>query len=286
MTLSVTPLTANDATPTKWIVFLHGVLGSGANWRTFARQILAVRSEWGALLVDLRLHGESLDFAPPHTVEAAARDIVLALPELTGGAPVGAILGHSFGGKVGIELARQLGESPLGAPETLIVIDSTPSTRPGWRGSTGVRHIMELLTELPAEFADRNAFTAWIEERGVNRPTAMWLAMNVRAVPNTTRFEFRLDIPSIRSMVDDYIIKDTWSVLEHPPVRNGKPMETHLIAGENSEVLDAADKDRGRALPHVRVDVIPNAGHWVHVDAPDALRQLVLEDLDGRTATP
>ena len=140
-----------------------------------------------------------------------------------------------------------------------------------------MRHIVELLTQLPEAFPDRNAFTAWAEERGVNRPTAMWLAMNVRPVPNTTRFEFRLDIPSIRAMMDDYFVRDLWPVLEAP----AGSMKTHLVAGGDSEVLDAADLARGRALPRMTVDVIPKAGHWVHVDAPDTLRELVLGYLDG-----
>ena len=278
--LAVAPVTAKDATPTKWLVFLHGILGSGANWRTFARQIVAARPEWGALLVDLRLHGDSQDFAPPHTLEAAARDIVEALPEFTGGAPVRAVLGHSFGGKVGIELARQLAASSNGPLDHLVVIDSTPAARPDYRGSSSVRHIVELLTELPAEFSDRNAFTAWAEERGVTRPIAMWLAMNVRPVPNTTRFTFRLDIPAIRTMMDDYFAVDLWPVLERAPGGGTHAMQTHLIAGGDSEVLDASDLARGRALPNGTVDVIPNAGHWVHVDAPDALRELVLDYLD------
>jgi pimeloyl-ACP methyl ester carboxylesterase len=278
--LAIAPVTANDsangesgnAAPAKWIVFLHGILGSGANWRTFARLLVAAKPEWGALLVDLRLHGDSKDFAPPHTVEAAARDIVEALPSVAGGAPVRAVLGHSFGGKVAIELARQLAESPNGPLDQLIVIDSTPGARPDYRGSSNVRHIVELLTELPSEFPDRNAFTAWAEKRGVSRPVAMWLAMNVRPVTNTTRFAFRLDIPSIRTMMEDYFAQDLWPVLENPPGR----MKTHLIAGAESEVLDESDRERGRALPGVTLDVIPNAGHWVHVDAPNELRQLVL----------
>lgn len=270
--LATAKVTSNEAAPTKWLVFLHGILGSGANWRTFARQLVAAKPEWGALLVDLRLHGDSRTFAPPHTVEAAARDIVEALPRVGGDVPVRAVLGHSFGGKVGIELARQLGASPNGPLDQLIVIDSTPGARPDYRGSSNVRHIVELLTELPAEFPDRNAFTAWVEERGVTRPVAMWLAMNVRPVPNTTRFAFRLDIAPIRAMMEDYFAEDLWPVLENPLGR----METHLIAGAESEVLDQSDRERGRALPRVTVDVIPNAGHWVHVDAPDALRELVL----------
>lgn len=260
-----------DAQPDSWMVFLHGILGSGSNWRSFARQIVTARPQWGALLVDLRLHGESLDAAPPHTLATAAADVVETLGQ-GHRRHIGAILGHSFGGKVGIELARQLGDQHA-AVNHLFVIDSTPGARPDYRGSSGVRSIVELLTKLPAEFADRNAFTAWIEERGVDRPTAMWLAMNVRPVPNTSRFVFRIDIPKVRGMMDDYFAQDLWDVIESPP----GDMTTHLIAGAKSEVMDAADITRAKNLgTKATIDVVPNAGHWVHVDAPDVLREIVL----------
>ena len=38
--------------PQKWMLFLHGILGSGANWRSFARALVKERPEWGAVLVD------------------------------------------------------------------------------------------------------------------------------------------------------------------------------------------------------------------------------------------
>lgn len=271
-------ITANEAhAPSKWLVFLHGILGSGANWRTFAKQIVAERPEHGALLVDLRLHGESRDFEPPHTLAAAGSDLAALLREPDYASAELSVLGHSFGGKVAIELAGQLAREGRRLRH-LFVVDSTPGARPDARGSSGVRDIVELLTGLPPDFPDRNAFTAWIEERGVSRPVAMWLAMNVRPVTGpsgTTRFVFRIDVASVRAMMEDYFLRDLWPVLESP--REG--METHLVAGGRSQVLDDADRERGRRLPSATVDVIPDAGHWVHVDAPDALRAIVLRHL-------
>jgi len=262
--LAVAAVTAPGAgPPERWLVLLHGILGSGANWRTFARQVTAARPEWGALLVDLRLHGESRPVAPPHTLAAAAGDVVDLIGELP--IAVRAVLGHSFGGKVAIEAARR-----LDVLDHLFVIDSTPGARPDYRGSSGVRDIIELLRELPEELPDRNAFTAWVEGRGVSRPIAMWLALNVRPVPNTTRFKFRIDVPSVRAMMEDYFTVDLWDVLA------STSFATHLIAGGRSPVLEPADLERARACPRTTVDVIPDAGHWVHADAPDALRELVL----------
>ena len=271
MPLAHQTVTAPSATPTRYMLFLHGILGSGPNWRTFAKQIIAEKPEWGAVLVDLRLHGESQGFPPPHTIESAARDVQELIRSLD--VPTRGVFGHSFGGKVALEVARQR-DCDL---DQLFVIDSTPSARPDAKGSESTKHIVDLLGELPDEFPDRNAFTAWIEGRGVSRPTAMWLAMNVRPVPNTTRFVFRIDLPGIRQLLADYFLRDLWSVLEQPPA--GSSMRSHLIVGGKSGVVDDADRERARRIPaagRTTIDVIPEADHWVHVDAPDTLRRLVL----------
>jgi pimeloyl-ACP methyl ester carboxylesterase len=269
MLLSHAIVTAPSAAPDKSIAFLHGILGSGANWRTFAKQIVLARPEWSAALVDLRLHGESRGFSPPHTVRAAAEDVdalARALP-----CPLRAVLAHSFGGKVALDLLR-LRDGDL---DHVFLVDSTPGPRPDARGSESTRHIIDVLQQLPPEFPDRDAFTRWIEGRGIARPVAMWLAMNVRPVPNTTRFVFRVDLDGVRALLDDYFRLDLWDVLEHPPGR----VRVHLVVGERSDVVDAADRERARRCPRTTVDVVANAGHWVHVDAPAALEAIVLRHL-------
>ena len=281
----ISPSLPTGSLPPRLMLFLHGILGSGPNWRTFAKQVVAAQPEWGAVLVDLRLHGESQEgFAAPHTIAAAAGDVqelIATLERGDGGSHgrVRGVLGHSFGGKIALELARQRG----GDLDQLFVIDSTPSARPSGRGSESTQHIVDLLANLPSEFPDRNAFTAWIEERGVSRPTAMWLAMNVRPIPNTTRFVFRVDVAGIREMLLDYFRVDLWDVLEHPagagPAgagRAGEGMRSHLIVGGRSSIVDEADRERAKQCPNTTLDVIEEADHWVHVDAPDALRTIVL----------
>ncbi len=251
--------------PERICLFLHGILGSGANWRTFAKHVVEQRPEWGALLVDLRLHGDSLDFDGPHTLDAAAND----LSELAARFPIRGIAAHSFGGKVALTYAR---DHDL---DRLFIMDSTPSARVNGRGSESTQHIVDLLGSLPQEFPDRNAFTSWAEERGVSRPTAMWLAMNVRAISGTTRYAFRLDIAQIRSMLDDYFAKDLWPVMEHP---RGERI-THFVVGGKSDVVTMEDRTRAASCPRTEVHVLPQAGHWVHVDAPAELQAIVVKGL-------
>ena len=59
--------------PEAWMLFLHGILGSGANWRTIAKRFIGARPRWGAVLVDLRMHGASRELAPPRPRAADRR---------------------------------------------------------------------------------------------------------------------------------------------------------------------------------------------------------------------
>ncbi len=277
MALAHAVITAEAQSPERWMLFLHGILGTGANWRTFAKQIIAAEPTWGAVLVDLRLHGESQQgFPPPHTIAAAARDLAALITtiEAEHAGKVRGLLAHSFGGKVALELATQRD----GDLDHVFVIDSTPSARPDHRGSESTQHIVDLLAELPTEFENRGVFTAWMEARGVSRPTAMWLAMNVRALPNTTRFVFRIDLVGIRALLADYFETDLWDILEHPR----GPLRTHLVVGGKSGVVDAADRARALGCPRTTLDVIEKADHWVHVDAPEELKAIVLGHLRAR----
>src|SRR2546426_12026329 len=94
----------DGARPERAIAFLHGILGRGNNLRTIARRFVEERPGWTALLVDLRGHGSSPKGTAGPSLEAAARDVVKLAAR--GAQPPGAIVGHSFGGKIALEAAR------------------------------------------------------------------------------------------------------------------------------------------------------------------------------------
>ena len=268
-TLTHAIVEADGAKPTKSLLFLHGILGSGANWRTFARQFVAVRPAWRAVLVDLRKHGASQEFEPPHTLRACVDDL-LALERETG--PVHGALGHSFGGKVALEYA--FARKDL---EIAWVIDSAPGARPDRRGSETTVRIVKMLETLPERFPTRDAFVDYVQAQGNERSIAMWLAMNVRPARDGDGYAMRVDVPALRALLDDYFARDVWPVLEDP----ARTTKVHLVAGGRSHVLDTAERARAQRIANGSPDrtwlhVLPGAGHWVHVDAPVELLELIV----------
>src|ERR671936_1409742 len=82
------------------LVCLHGVSAHGRRFRKLAEEQLA--SRFHVLAPDLRGHGVS-DWEPPWTIATHAHDVLETLDAL--GVHRAAFVGHSFGGRLMLELA-------------------------------------------------------------------------------------------------------------------------------------------------------------------------------------
>jgi len=231
----------SGAAPDRWMLVLHGILGSGANWRTIARRMAEARPGWGFILVDLRAHGQSQDPPAPHTLAAAAEDLVRLGDQLR--LNIRGVMGHSFGGK-------------------------------GQRDQSS-RRVLDVLMALPQPLASREAFFAHAQDHGLSRAITDWLAMNVRREGDV--FRLRLDLAVLSTLLDDYFSADLWPVLEDPQ----SSAQLRVVLGGRSTTVPADARARLEALtaraPWLSVRVLEQAGHWVHVDDPDGLFAAVTE---------
>jgi len=244
---------------------LHGVFGSGSNFRSLMKSLCAERPEWRFVLVDLRLHGRSLEAPPPHTLAACAEDLA-ALTQSLGLSPA-AVIGHSFGGKVALTYAEQ----PPASLEQVWVLDSYPGAHtPG--DDHEVIRVLRTLEAVGRDFATREAFVDALLERSLSVGIANWLSQNL--VREGERYWFRLDLAAISELLADYFRRDLWPVVEHPSPK----LQVHLVVAERSRRLN----DEARARLGARADqrqvhryTLPDAGHWLHVDNPTGLVALL-----------
>ena len=259
-------VTAAGASPEKWIYLLHGIYGSGRNWGSIARRFVDERTEWGVVLVDLRLHGSSHGFAPPHTMEAVTRDVIELEQAL--GLPASVVIGHSFGGKV----ALLLGAEP-DPPEQIWVADSTLQT--GEPEGTAWK-VIGITRGLPSSFATRELLADAMVANGYERAVGMWLGMNLERAG--TEFRWKLDWAGVEEMLRDYFAADVWGIIEQPPAET----RIHMIRAVKSDSIDEESATRiraaGEATGRVYLHDI-DAGHWLNVDNPDALLGLLLENV-------
>ncbi|MBK9261009.1 MAG: alpha/beta hydrolase [Polyangiaceae bacterium] len=264
-------VTAPDSSPTRYMFVLHGIFGSGGNFRTFIRRVAEACPNWGFVLVDLRGHGQSLGAPAPHSIESAAQDLVHLGEHL--GIDVRGVMGHSFGGKVALAYAA-LREREL---DEVWVLDSTPSTRADGMKTVGAAHVLDTLDKLPPAFPSRDFFVEHMTSSGMGRAQIDWLAMNVRRDGDV--FRFRLDLQAIRALLEDYFARDLWFVVERSDGRR----RLGFVIGGRSITVSPADRDRLSKLaetnPKLEVHVLERADHWVHVDDPDGLFEIVRQAL-------
>jgi esterase len=265
--LNHTRVVAPDRTPEKWLLVLHGIYGSGRNWGTIARQLVQERPEWGALLVDLRMHGGSKGFTAPHTLAAAAADVDALVEHLDFHAA--AVLGHSFGGKVALVYTQHHADDLRQS----WVVDSTLEVR---EPSGSAWRMIEAVRALPSEFESRAEAVSGLEEHGYASAIAQWMAMNLEH--HDGLYRWRLDLDGVEEMLRDYFRTDVWETVESPPagleVHIVKATESSAIGEAAAKRVEAAHARHGRTHLH-RVE----GGHWLNTDNPEAVLRLLVEGL-------
>jgi esterase len=264
--LAHTVISAPDAKPTRAMWFLHGILGTRTNLRSFARRYVAARPDVAAVLVDLRRHGDSLSPHGPDDLEHCALDLTKLAQALP--FPVQGVVGHSFGGKVAL--------SWLARPDTVAseawILDSLIGARPADAPRAHVDEVVDFLEatikSFPDGFAKREAFAAQVVAAGFSPEIADWLAMNLRASGDGRR-RFAVSIPAIRDLLASYSATDCWPIVE------AAKAQTHLVIAGRGGTFTPDDRAHAFVLaernPNVHVHLFEDAGHWVHIDALDAL---------------
>jgi esterase len=243
--------------PARWLVMTHGICGSGGNWRTIARKLVARRPEWGVHLVDLRQHGRSEPGAPPHTIAACADDMLALIDEELGN--VAALSGHSFGGKVVLATRARRRFAQTWS------LDAAPGPRTIETTNETVLQLLALVDRSPRIWPRREDFIAALVADGHPPSLAQWFAMNL--VPSDGGFTVRLDTAAIRELLADYGRVDLWPAVDDPA---GGDVEL-VVASRSTTYTDA---DHTHVLPaHVHRHVI-EGGHWLHVDNPNAVIEL------------
>ncbi len=275
--LAHTLVTAPDTRPASLLVVLHGFFGAGWNWRTVARGLAAARPECGVVLVDLRLHGASQGFEPPHTVDACAGDVGALAAALD--LPVRAVLGHSFGGKVALAYLARAARAPSPLRQVWVV-DADPSAGTP-EGSAWA--MLRAVRALPPVFRTREECAAAIERSGFDRRTAEWMTANLDRTQDGYRW--RLDFAALEALLCDFLLADLWPVVEGvPPITQlcvVKAVESAVISEVSVSRLEAI----GRASGRIVVDRV-RGGHWLNADNPRAVTALLAARLPVNAPTP
>ena len=286
----------------KLALILHGLLGAGRNLRGFTTELfkqVTQRSDdtWTAVFVDLRNHGKSshrpgLD--PPNTLQAAAADVIATVQASWPSGQIDALIGHSLGGKVALEVTKQLGSDhkqptsslpPPPPPRQVWCLDSIPGKVPEGV-SDDVSAVIHTINEIHVPIPSREWLFAELDRRGhQNKGFQQWLASNLQRINGKKEYEWIFNVAGATEMFESYKNTEYWDLLRSPP---GSKTEIHLVkamkggrwnrgGNEMADKLYEVDEELGSESSNRRffVHQMPHVGHWLHAEDPKGLANLL-----------
>lgn len=243
------------------LVLLHGFTGSTLNWRPLINEL-----SWPYTVIAIDLLGHGRSDAPPdpqwYTIERAAADLARLIQVLTA-CPVN-LLGYSMGGRLALYFTRHYPE----LVKSLVLESASPGladpvARQARRESDerlaqriereGIPAFVNYWEKLPL-FASQQSLPAGIRkqlrsQRLQNRPHG--LANSLRGMGTGQQPSLWDDLAAI------------WQ-------------PTLLLAGASDEKYATIARQMRERMPHARLQIIPNVGHTVHLEAPQAFEMQVI----------
>ncbi|OUM88218.1 MAG: hypothetical protein BAA01_08605 [Bacillus thermozeamaize] len=240
------------------VLLLHGVPESSLLWKEIIPVI--VSSGFRAIAPDLPGFGQSERFDEPCTWERYLQFVT----EFTESLKIGKfhLVVHDWGGLIGLKWACEHPERIL----SLIVSDSTLSPEYRWHPIARKWRKPGEGEEVMEKYADR--------ER--------WMAAMKREIPSADEEILNDFYRVLQTHQNRQVILDLYRSANHKLVENHEKLSqlkvpVTILWGENDPYIhsDFAYKLREYSFHHAEVHVIPDAGHFIHVEVPEKVKALV-----------
>lgn len=239
------------------LFILHGLFGT---WENFGSCIKELTNRCEVIAVDLRNHGRS-----PHSDQISyplMADDVIELAN-TLGIEQFALLGHSMGGKVAMQLA-------LNHPDRvtrLIVVDIAPVQYP--------HHHQQTLAGLNAVPLDQIKSRTEADQylaRHISEPNVRAFLLKNLYRTEQQAFAWRMNLAAL---------EDQYDQIAAPPCEGRFDKPVLFIKGSESDYLRAEYQDAILTrFPNTQLRIIDGAGHWPHAEKPALFLKLVTRFLD------
>ncbi|NBB80094.1 MAG: alpha/beta fold hydrolase [Verrucomicrobia bacterium] len=228
------------------LVILHGLLGASRNWSTIGK---ALRERFDVHVLDLRNHGASPHADSMRWAEMSG-DLQAYLD--SAGLEEVVLLGHSLGGKLAMRYACQNPD----AVRKLVIVDIAAKAYPPYHDNE-----FRAMKRIPvAELTSRREADELLEPMVPGWAMRQFLLTNLVRDDAGRGFRWQINLEVLHASL--------------PHIRQNSLLETDryvgpclLVRGANSNFVD--DEDAGEMrhwFPHLREEIVPGAGHNVHVE--------------------
>lgn len=243
-TVSLHRETSGDGDP---LIILHGLYGAGHNWKRHSRWLAET---WRVIAPDLRNHGRS-PHAEPMTYPAMAADVAALLDEE--GLESAVFLGHSMGGKVAMSLALTQPDRVRG----LVVADMAPVAY-----HPDHHQVVDAMMRVPLDrITSRRDADAVLAEGIRTEGIRQFLLTNLERGPEGWRW--RLPLETLRAALPD--LRGWWE-----PQGEWRGPAAFIHGALSDYVTPETEPAIRRHFPDAEIHAIDNAGHFLHVEAPEA----------------
>ncbi|MGM8360420.1 alpha/beta fold hydrolase [Flavobacterium sp. ARAG 55.4] len=242
----------------KAFLIIHGFLGMSDNWKTLGGQF--ADKGFQVHMLDMRNHGRSVQ-SEDFSYELMVQDILEycqehALQSVN-------LLGHSMGGKAAMLFASRYPEMV----DKLIVADIGPKYY--------APHHQTILAGLNAvDFSvkpSRADVEAILSQYITDFGTRQFLLKNLYwHEPGQLAFRFNLSVFN-KKIEEIGVALPSELIFEKPTL--------FIRGGSSNYILDSDIENIAEHFPLMKLETIPNAGHWLHAENPALFFQMVISFL-------
>jgi esterase len=236
------------------LAILHGLFGSGRNWASIAQRLA---THHRVIALDLRNHGAS-PWAESTGYAEMAEDVRQTLRTL--GHRRFALLGHSMGGKVAMVAAL----SYAAKVERLVVADIAPVAY----SPRHLAHVRAMRALDLAGIARRSEVDARLAAAVPDPAERAFLLQNLVFEGGTARW--RLNLAAIEHEMPALV-----GFPAQPDDARYDGPALFVGGGRSDYLLPEYEPAIRHQFPNARIARIPDAGHWLHAEQPQAFLGLV-----------
>ena len=238
------------------VIILHGLFGNLDNWQTFARQL---SKHFLVYIVDQRNHGRS-----PHADEmnysVTAEDLRSFMEDQW--VYQAHIIGHSMGGKTAMQFAFDHPDML----DRLVVLDIGPQANPDRHRTFFAAMNALQLAHLESRKEAEAQLAKTISDPGIRS----FLLKNLTR-SKSGGFQWKMNLPILQQEFPNIL-----AAVEGDPF-SGPVL---FVRGSRSDYIKDSDWPQIRHLfPTATLTTIPEAGHWIHKDAPEPLLEKITQFL-------
>ncbi|WP_429128661.1 alpha/beta fold hydrolase [Aeromonas media] len=239
------------------VVLIHGLFGSLDNLGLLARPL---SEQYRVISVDLRNHGASFHSGEMSYPQQGA-DVIALLDQL--GLEQVALVGHSMGGKVAMQVAKQ---APARV-DRLVVADIAPVAYHHARHQNVFAGLNATLERLPQSRSEAEAILAeHIEIPGVRQFLLKSFAKTEAG------WGWRFNVPALEH---NYA-----NIMGWPDDQTRFEGQTLFIKGGDSDYMQPQYTETVMAqFPAAKARIIAGTGHWLHAEKPALFNKLVVDFL-------